>query len=181
MFSVQIRSQDEWKSWNDTKNLGQYGRLGCKPADGVMVVVSSNELNIAKFVHQREDVCSSHLVNKSSNIYLIWMTSNQYLIYWFTSKYSRSVIFSKVLWLTLYMINANNGFHIQHCPTYTDINGTVINHIINNLLTDQSITCCQNTCSHSFTMCLGILLRYHLIRWINLQLHRNDITHATHK
>ncbi len=42
------------------KNLGQYDRhsiLGCEPVDGVMVVLSSNQLNIAIFVHQMEDVC----------------------------------------------------------------------------------------------------------------------------
>ncbi len=38
--------------------------------DGVLVVLSSNQLNIALFVHQMGDVCVSHLVNKSGNIYL---------------------------------------------------------------------------------------------------------------
>ncbi len=43
-----------------TKNLGQYDRprvLGCKPLDGALVVRSSNQLNIAQFVHQMGDVC----------------------------------------------------------------------------------------------------------------------------
>ncbi len=41
------------KNW--VKNIGQYDRprvLGCKPVDGVQVVLSSNQLNIAMFVHQ---------------------------------------------------------------------------------------------------------------------------------
>ncbi len=42
------------------KNLGQYCRprvLGCEPVDGVLVVLSSTELNIATFVHPMGDVC----------------------------------------------------------------------------------------------------------------------------
>ncbi len=38
--------------------LGQYDRprvLGCEPVDGVLVVLSSNKLNIAIFVHQMVD------------------------------------------------------------------------------------------------------------------------------
>ncbi len=35
-------------------NLGQYDRprvLGCRPVDGVLVVLSSNQIGIATFVH----------------------------------------------------------------------------------------------------------------------------------
>ncbi len=42
------------------KNLGQHDRprvLGCEPVDGVLVVLSSNQLNIVMFVHQMGDVC----------------------------------------------------------------------------------------------------------------------------
>ncbi len=56
------------------KNLIQYDRpkvRGCELVDGLLVVLSSNQLNIAVFVHQMGDVCVSHLVNKSGNIYLI--------------------------------------------------------------------------------------------------------------
>ncbi len=41
------------------KNLGQYDRPrvhGGKPVDGVLVVLSSNQLNIATFVHKMGDV-----------------------------------------------------------------------------------------------------------------------------
>ncbi len=57
-----------------SNNLGQYNRprvLGCEPVDGVLVVLSSNQLNIATFVHQRGDTHIFQLVNKRSNIYLI--------------------------------------------------------------------------------------------------------------
>ncbi len=84
----------------DSKNLGQYDRPripGCKPVDGVLVVLSSNQLNIAMFF-TRWEKCVSHLVNKRGNIYLIWAKINQYPIYWFASKYSRSVILAQVLW-----------------------------------------------------------------------------------
>ncbi len=50
-------------------DLGQYDRptvLGCEPVDGVLVVLSSNQLNIAKFVNTHV----FHLMNKSGNIYL---------------------------------------------------------------------------------------------------------------
>ncbi len=43
---------------NMVKNLGQYDRpriLGYEPVDGVMVVLGSNQLNIATFVHQMVD------------------------------------------------------------------------------------------------------------------------------
>ncbi len=36
--------------------------IGCDPVDGVLVVLSSNQLNIATFVHQMGDVCVSHKV-----------------------------------------------------------------------------------------------------------------------
>ncbi len=39
-------------------NLGQYDRprvLGCKPVDGALVVLSSNQINITTFVHQMGD------------------------------------------------------------------------------------------------------------------------------
>ncbi len=42
------------------KDLGQYDRprlLGCKPVDGVQVVLSSNQLNIATCVNQMGDGC----------------------------------------------------------------------------------------------------------------------------
>ncbi len=48
--------------------MGQYDRtrvLGCKPVDGVLVVLSSNQLNIATFVHQMEEVCVSLLLVQS--------------------------------------------------------------------------------------------------------------------
>ncbi len=41
-----------------TTKLGQYDRpriLGCKPVEGVLVVLSSNQINIATFVHQMVD------------------------------------------------------------------------------------------------------------------------------
>ncbi len=44
------RLQHTWK----LKNLSQYDRpkvLGCEPVDGVLVVLRSNQLNIAMFVH----------------------------------------------------------------------------------------------------------------------------------
>ncbi len=44
------------------KDLSQYDRprvLRCEPVDGVMVVLNSNQLNIAMFVHQMGDVCLS--------------------------------------------------------------------------------------------------------------------------
>ncbi len=47
-----------------TKNLSQYDRsrlLECEPVDGVLVVLSSNQINIATFVHQMGDVCFSNL------------------------------------------------------------------------------------------------------------------------
>ncbi len=67
-------------------NLGQYGRTRCKPVDGVLVVLSSNQLNIAVMIHQMRDVCISILVN------------SQYPIYWFASKYSRSAISAQLLY-----------------------------------------------------------------------------------
>ncbi len=39
--------------------MGQYDRprvLGCEPVDGVLVVLSSNEINIPTFVHQMVDI-----------------------------------------------------------------------------------------------------------------------------
>ncbi len=48
------------------------------------------------FVHKDGNMCISHMVNKSGNIYLIWTKNNQYPIYWFASKYSRSVILTQV-------------------------------------------------------------------------------------
>ncbi len=45
-----------------TKNLGQYDRLrvlGCEPIEGVLLVLSSNQINIASFVHQMETRTSS--------------------------------------------------------------------------------------------------------------------------
>ncbi len=41
------------------KNLDQYDRprvLGCEPVDGVLVVLSSNQINIATFVNQMGDI-----------------------------------------------------------------------------------------------------------------------------
>ncbi len=55
-----------------SNEFGPYDRprvLGCEPEE--MVVLSSNQLNIAMFVYQMGDVCIGHLVNKSGNIYLI--------------------------------------------------------------------------------------------------------------
>ncbi len=42
---------------------------GHEPVDGVLVVLSSNQLNRATFAHQMGDVYVAHLVNKSGNIY----------------------------------------------------------------------------------------------------------------
>ncbi len=53
-----------------TKNFGQHDRtkiLGCELIDRVLVVLRSNQLNIATFVLQIGHVCVSHLVNKSGN------------------------------------------------------------------------------------------------------------------
>ncbi len=43
------------------------------------------------------DVCVSYLVEKSSNIYLIWTKNTQYPIYWFASKYASSMLLAQVL------------------------------------------------------------------------------------
>ncbi len=46
----------------DTNNWDQYDRprvLGCKPVDGVLLVLSSNQINIATFVHQMGDTHES--------------------------------------------------------------------------------------------------------------------------
>ncbi len=99
MFPTLLRLKTLSNSFQ--KNLGQYDRpriLGCEPVDEILVVLSSNQLNIAMFVHQMADVYVSHLVNKSGNTYLIWTENNQYPIYWFTSKYPRSVILAQVLY-----------------------------------------------------------------------------------
>ncbi len=43
------------------KNLSQYDRLrvlGYETVDGVLVVLSSNHINIATFAHQMGDVCT---------------------------------------------------------------------------------------------------------------------------
>ncbi len=56
-----------------SKNLGQYDRprvLGCEPVDGVLVVLSSIQLNIATFVHQMGDVCKLD----SHYVFLQWVT-----------------------------------------------------------------------------------------------------------
>ncbi len=53
-----------WSTWvsdptcNSRNNLGQYdwpGVLRCEPVDGVLVVLSSNQINITMFVHQMGD------------------------------------------------------------------------------------------------------------------------------
>ncbi len=44
----------------DAKKIGQYDIprvLGFEPVDGVLVVLSSNQLHIVVFVHQMGDVC----------------------------------------------------------------------------------------------------------------------------
>ncbi len=49
------------------KNLNHYNRsrvLGCKPVDGVLVVLRLNQLNNHTFVHQMGCMCVSHLVTK---------------------------------------------------------------------------------------------------------------------
>ncbi len=59
------------RAQSSAKNLGQNDRpdiLGCEPVDGVLVVNSLNQLNIAIFVHQMGDPHISHLINKSINI-----------------------------------------------------------------------------------------------------------------
>ncbi len=88
------------------KNLGQYDRpreFRCKPVNGVLVFLSSNQLYIATFVHQMGYVCVSHLVNKSGHIF-IWFElrtnstpSTGSRPTW--SKYSRSVILAQILYL----------------------------------------------------------------------------------
>ncbi len=59
----------------------------------------------------------SHLVNKCSNISLIWTKNNQYPIYWFASKYSRSVILTHAVysqWRKLWMVlKAHTLFYSQ--------------------------------------------------------------------
>ncbi len=64
--------------------------LECEPIDGELCVLSSNQINIAAFVHQMGDVCLPS-GGKSSNIYLIWTKNTQYPIYWFASKYASSM------------------------------------------------------------------------------------------
>ncbi len=79
-------------------NVGQNNRsgvLGGKPADGVLVVLSSNLLKIAMFVHQMAD---THLPSGEQN-WRYLAKNNQYPIYWFTSKYSMSVILAHVICL----------------------------------------------------------------------------------
>ncbi len=52
---------------NSSKNLDQSDRpriFGRELVDGVLVVLSSNQLNTATFVHQMGDVCVSHLVKQ---------------------------------------------------------------------------------------------------------------------
>ncbi len=52
-------------------NMDQYNRprvLGCEPVDGVLVVLSSNQINIATFVHQMGDTHIYHLVNKHTHL-----------------------------------------------------------------------------------------------------------------
>ncbi len=45
--------------------------LDANQYNGVLGVLSSNQINIATFVHQMGVVCVSQVVEKSSNIYLI--------------------------------------------------------------------------------------------------------------
>ncbi len=117
-------------------NLGQYDRprvLGCEPVDGVLVVLSLNQLNIPTFVHQiGRCVCVCHLVNKSSNIYWIWTKNNQYPIYWFASKYSRSVILAQVWFSQFFLIIINTSvLYVIHCviivtPMYCSGQGSMV-------------------------------------------------------
>ncbi len=65
-----IRKQLLWILPFSVMHLGQYDRpriRGCEPVDGVLVVLSSNQIHIAAFV-QIQDTNISHLVNKGINI-----------------------------------------------------------------------------------------------------------------
>ncbi len=89
-----------------SKSLGQYDRPRVlEPVDGVLVVLISNQINIATFVHQMGDTQICHLVNKRSNIELIWTTNYQYPLYWFAYMYSRYVILAQVLY-----VNSNDVY-----------------------------------------------------------------------
>ncbi len=54
------------------------------------------EINNATFVHQLRDVCASQLVDKSSNIYLIWTKNIPGYICWFASKYASFTLLAQV-------------------------------------------------------------------------------------
>ncbi len=61
--------------------------LKSKPAKYIMLRTWANTM----------DTHMSHLVDKSSNTYLIWTKNTQYPIYWFASKYASSMLSAKVL------------------------------------------------------------------------------------
>ncbi len=59
-------------------NMTDLEYLDASQVDGVLVVLSSNLLNIDTFVHQMGAVIVSDQVNKRGNMYLIWNKNNQY-------------------------------------------------------------------------------------------------------
>ncbi len=56
------------------KNLCQYNGASireCEPINGVLGILSSNQINIATFDHQMGDTHIAHPLDKRRNIYLI--------------------------------------------------------------------------------------------------------------
>ncbi len=96
------------------KDLSQYDRprvLRCEPVDGVMVVLSSNQLNIAMFVHQMGDVCLSSAEQMWQ--YLFDLNLEQLVPHLLVRiNYSRSVILVKVQRGIYFWDNSNIYFHI---------------------------------------------------------------------
>ncbi len=72
-------------------NLGQYDRprvLGCEPEDGALVVLSSNQLNIATFVHQMGDVCLPSGEQKWQHVmYLLYFWTRHGMLVCFCFQY----------------------------------------------------------------------------------------------
>ncbi len=90
------------------KNLGQYDRprlLGCEPVDGVLIVLSSNQLNIATFVYQMEDVCVSHLVNKwFMNLIFLFIFSKRRGSGYFGVALVRYLIIYLIIYITTFFV-----------------------------------------------------------------------------
>ncbi len=77
------------------------------------------------YLDVNRDVCVSHLVDQSSNIYLIWTKNTQYPIYWFASNYASSMLLAQVLsifiWtvaLLLLCIASNKQLYASLCTLH---------------------------------------------------------------